>query len=308
MFRQRDKPMNKKIVVIGAVNIDICGKPFSRLLHEDLNPGSISYSIGGVGFNIARNLSLLGNTVHFVAVLGDDRYLPDIKAEAEKYSIDLSHSFILKGESNSCYLFITDENGDMILAVNDMEINRLLTKDRLQGVTDFLNSCDAVLVDTNLTEETISYITSQLEKPVFADSVSAAKAPKIRNSLKNLTAFKPNHIEAEALTGIKITDTDSARAAAEALLSTGLKRLFLTLGSQGVLAAEQNCFIQLPPLCTEDEIVNTSGAGDAFFASAIDACLEGKSLQESALAGLRGSRASCLCCQSVNKDILKFVK
>ena len=299
--------MNKKIAVVGAVNIDICGKPLSKLVHEDSNPGTITYSIGGVGFNIARNLALLGNEVFFIAVLGNDRYLPDIKAEAEKYSIDISHSFIMDSENNSCYLFITDENGDMVVAVNAMEINKHLTKERLDSVLPFLNSCDAVLIDTNLTEDTISYISSTVTAPVFADSVSASKAHKIKNSIGNLTAFKPNRIEAETLTGVAITDKASAEKAAETLLSTGLQRLFLTLGAEGVLAAEKGNILHLSPLCSQEEIVNTSGAGDAFFASAIDACLEGKSLRRSALAGLRGSRASCLCYQSVNEKISQYV-
>ena len=97
--------MKHRIAVIGAVNIDICGKPDGELIMEDSNPGVVSYSIGGVGFNLARNLSLLGCEVSFIAALGNDGYLGDIKKEADRYSINLDNSLFLENEKNSCYLF-----------------------------------------------------------------------------------------------------------------------------------------------------------------------------------------------------------
>lgn len=299
--------MKHRIAVIGAVNIDICGKPDSELVMEDSNPGTVSYSIGGVGFNLARNLSLLGCEVSFIAALGDDRYLPDIKREAKKYSISLENSLFLEEEKNSCYLFITDKNGDMVTAINDMGINRFLTKEFLSSKIDFLGGNDAVLFDTNLTEEIIAYICENIKAPLFADCVSAAKVGKIRNATGSLYGFKPNRIEAETLTGIKITDEKTAAAAAEALLRTGLRRVYITLSDKGVLSADKNEKLFMKPLCSDEEIVNTSGAGDAFFASAVKACLDGKSLYDSTVCGLKGAKCACLTKESINENILKYL-
>ncbi len=300
--------MKHRIAVIGAVNIDICGKPDGELIMEDSNPGTVSYSIGGVGFNLARNLSLLGCEVSFIAALGNDGYLGEIKKEADRYSINLDNSLFLENEKNSCYLFITDKNGDMVTAINDMGINRFLTTEFLESKADFLNGNDAVLFDTNLTEETIAFICENVRVPLFADCVSAAKVRKIRNGIGYLYGFKPNRIEAEALTGIEITDEKSAKEAAKALLETGLDRLYLTLGDKGVLSADKDEMLFMEPLCTDKEIVNTSGAGDAFFATAVKACLDKENLRDSTLSGLRGARAVCLTEKSINKDILKYMQ
>ncbi len=307
-YRRGDENMKHKIAVIGAVNIDICGKPDGELLMEDSNPGTVSYSIGGVGFNLARNLSLLGCEVSFIAVLAEDSYLSDIRKEADRYSINIDKSLFLKDEKNSCYLFITDKNGDMAVAINDMGINRFLTKEFLESNLDFLGENDAVLFDTNLTEEIIDYICDNVKVPLFSDCVSAAKVHKIRNNIGSLYGFKPNRIEAEALTGVEITDEESAEKAAEALLSTGLNRLFVTLGDKGVLSADKNEKFFMKPLCSDEEIINTSGAGDAFFASAVKACLDKKSLKESTVCGLRGARAVCLTKKSINEEILKYTQ
>ena len=65
---------NKTVVVIGAVNMDICGRPDKAPRLHDSNPGTVSFSAGGVGRNIAHNLCLLGMNVKFIAAIGDDVY------------------------------------------------------------------------------------------------------------------------------------------------------------------------------------------------------------------------------------------
>ena len=65
---------NKTVVVIGAVNMDIFGRPDRAPRMHDSNPGTVSFSPGGVGRNIAHNLCLLGLNVKLVAAIGDDVY------------------------------------------------------------------------------------------------------------------------------------------------------------------------------------------------------------------------------------------
>ena len=54
---------DKYAVVVGAVNVDIGGKSLKPLIPRDSNPGEISYSMGGVGRNIAHNMCLMGMRV-----------------------------------------------------------------------------------------------------------------------------------------------------------------------------------------------------------------------------------------------------
>ena len=48
------------VTVIGAVNMDICGRPANALIMRDSNPGAVTLTPGGVGRNIAHDLCLLG--------------------------------------------------------------------------------------------------------------------------------------------------------------------------------------------------------------------------------------------------------
>ena len=104
----------------------------------------------------------------------------------------------------------------------------------------------------------------------------------LRPILGKLHTLKPNRMEAESLSGMKITDRASARRAAEKLLETGLERVFISLGEEGVFAADHQRDVWFP--CCPAQMHSATGAGDAFAAALGWAFLEGKDLADSARA------------------------
>lgn len=290
--------MDSVIAVIGSANMDIGGYPEGPLATGDSNPGRVRLSVGGVGCNIARNLALLGARVRFLTALGGDLYAQGIAQMLEGLGIDLSLCLRLADEHTSTYLFIADERGDMSVAVNDMAIYRHQTPAYFERMLPELNRCRAVLLDANLSEEALSFLAQHIRVPLFADAVSAAKAPRLRAILGRLTAFKPNRIEAELLSGVRITDMNSAREAAMRLLDTGLERVFITLGPDGVFAAERRNECRLPSLAPR--LKNATGAGDAFTAAIVWAWLRGLGLEESCLAGSAAAAIAAEAEETVN--------
>ena len=115
------------VTVVGGVNVDIGGQPSHALIPQDSNPGTVGMSLGGVGRNIAHNMSLMGLDVRMVTAFGDDMNAQKIAASCGELGIDISQSPIIPGGRTSTYLFINDEKGDMALAVSDMDIYRHLT-------------------------------------------------------------------------------------------------------------------------------------------------------------------------------------
>ena len=97
-----------------------------------------------------------------------------------------------------------------------------------------------VVLDTNLPADSIRWVAENCKAPIFADPVSTAKAEKLRPVLGKLHTLKPNRLEAELLSGVAITDDASLHRAADALLSTGLHRVFISLGAVGVFAADRS--------------------------------------------------------------------
>ena len=104
---------------------------------------------------------------------------------------------------------------------------------------------------------------------------------------------------AELLSGVAITDEASLRAAADALLATGLHRVFISLGGDGVFAADRSGErVHLPVLPAE--MVNTTGCGDAFMAAITWAYLAGTDLTGTAKAGLAASAIAMEGAETIN--------
>ena len=127
-------------VVVGGVNVDIGGKSFAPLIAADSNPGTVKISLGGVGRNIAHNLSLLGTDVRMLTAFGDDVHGQRIAASCSELGIDASHARRITGGTTSTYLYLTDEKGEMALAVSDMEICKKITPTYLAGNLSLLQN------------------------------------------------------------------------------------------------------------------------------------------------------------------------
>ena len=271
------------VAVVGGVNLDLCGRPAQKLILQDSNPGTVTYSSGGVGRNIAHDLRLLGEEVSFLTVFGDDFYGTILRNGCLDLGMDLSGAERVSGKSTSSYLYITDDRGEMKLAVSDMEIIRAITPEWLSERENILNGASAVAVDGNLMPEALGWIAEHCAAPVFADPVSVTKAERLRPILPKLHTFKPNLTEGQHLTG----ETEP-EAVVSSLLALGVQRVYLSLGAQGILAGEGEERVLLP--CYPTNLVNTTGGGDAVMAALIWAHLRGLGLTQSTKAALMAGR------------------
>ena len=287
--------MNPYVVVVGGVNIDIAGIPSQPLVPRDSNPGLVRMSLGGVGRNIAHNLSLLGVEVKFITAFGEDLHAGEIQHSCRELGIDITHSRSVPGAATSTYMFITDAAGDMQLAVSDMEIYSYLTPEYLAGKLEVINNASICILDTNIPAESIRFLCENATVPIFADPVSTAKAEKLLPVLGRIHTLKPNMLEASLLSGIEVTDERSARRAVNVLLQKGVQQVFLSMGSDGVLYGSSRGKRRLPNYPAR--IRNTTGAGDSFMAALALAYLNEFSTEKAARCGLA---AAAICIEGEN--------
>lgn len=279
-----DKPY---VVVVGGANMDIAGRPAGPLVPHDSNRGTVRLSHGGVGRNIAHNLALLGVDVYLATAFGDDAQAAGLRAGCREVGIGLGPSVVVPGGATSTYLFVMDEEGDMEVAINDMDILEELTEERLACHLDLMRSAAVCLVETNLPRRTLDWLSSQVGVPIFCDPISTAKAGKLDGLLGRMHTLKPNRLEAEVLSGVRINDEWGLSRAADSLLATGLERAFVSLGAEGLLCAGHDRSVRLPLMASD--VVNTTGAGDAMMAALVWSYLHGLGLEEAGLAGLAAS-------------------
>ncbi len=271
--------VKKRAVVIGGANMDICGASGVAFLLRDSNPGSVSVRPGGVGRNIAHDLVLLGMEVSLITALGGDVFGSALRESCTALGIDLSMARVEPDMRSSTYLYITDDAGDMVAAVNDMGITESLTPEYLAPLMERINGYDAVVLDANLPEATIVFLAAHCTAPMYADTVSVAKAARLLPALGKLRAIKPNRMEAEVLTG----ESDPERAALK-LIDAGVVEVYISLGGDGVLAARRGSMCRFP--AKRVEVVNCNGSGDAMTAAVVCGCTTGLGLEDTAELGL----------------------
>ena len=121
--------MKPYVCVVGAVNLDICGRPEKKLIFRDSNPGAVTLTPGGVGRNIAHDLRLLGVEVKFLTAFGGDSHAQLLRNDCVELGMDLSCALDVPGGRTSTYLYITDERGEMQLGLCDTDISAAITPD-----------------------------------------------------------------------------------------------------------------------------------------------------------------------------------
>ena len=284
------------ITVIGGANTDIGGGPAASLRLYDSNPGTIQLRPGGVGRNIAHNLRLLGLDVRLIAAVGDDLFGRGLIEGCASLGIDTSRMLTVPGARSSTYLYVTNAAGDVHVGIADMDIVQRVTPEFLRPQMAEINASDAVVVDANLSEETIAFLAEACTAPLYADPVSTAKAPRLRGILPRLAAFKPNRLEAALLTG-----ENYPGKAARALLELGVRRVFISLGAEGMLAADGTETVRLPR--NFGRVVNTNGAGDAAMAAIVWAGVRGLGLRETTEAALSAGAQTCAVAETNNPNL-----
>lgn len=273
----------KRICVIGAAALDITGIPKGVCRLRDSNIGTIIESVGGTGHNIACSLRRFDCEVSLITALGNGYRADLISNDCRQRDIDISGCLRFDGHHSAAYMDVLDTDRDLLTSIADMSVMDLLTPERVGEKLPAINSADAVVIDANLLPETLAFLCERVEKPIFYEPVSGAKAGRIGDHIGKCFAVKPNRVEAATLSGCSCDSTRGAFRAAEWFLNKGVGRVFLSLGSDGLLYADKDNMglIEAEPV----EVKNTSGAGDYLFAGVISATLEGLPIEQCAKLG-----------------------
>jgi ribokinase len=244
---------------------------------ETLLGGDFFMNNGGKGANQAIAVSRLGGDVQFVCKTGRDSFRDKTVSLFKEEGIDTRGMLIDEEKPSGVAVIMVDKSGENSIVVAPGANSSLSVSD-VDNLDSKWESIDFVLLQLEIPVETVAHIVnlaSEKGKKVILNPAPAADLPE--DLFKKLHIITPNKIEAESISGVKITDNESLVKAAEVLHGLGVEHVIITLGSEGVLLYSGSPK-WIPAIPTVS--VDSTGAGDVFNAALTVSLSEGKGFEE----------------------------
>jgi ribokinase len=267
-----------KILVIGSSNTDMVIKT-SRFPEpgETILGGDFFMNQGGKGANQAVTVARLHGEVDFVCKTGNDLFREQSVSLFKNEGINTDWILTDEKRPSGIALIMVDSSGENSIVVAS-GANANLSGEDIDRVTEVMDRADYILMQLEIPLETVEYVINlafEKNKKVILNPAPAAELPEYLFS--KLYVVTPNKIEAENLSGTRITDQETLKKAAREIFDKGVQNVLITLGEEGVLI--YNGQYELIP-AEKTKPVDTTGAGDVFNGALTVALAEGKNLSD----------------------------
>ncbi len=264
---------DKKIVVIGSINIDMVTKSIKfPQKGETIIGQNFGTFFGGKGANQAVCASRLGANVSFIGCVGDDiNGVSAIKNLADN-EVNISGINKIEGLSTGVAQITIAENDNSIIIVKGA--NDLVTKEVVNNNIEFIKKADIVLMQLEIPLETVEYVLEICNKEDIITVLNPAPAMKLSsNILGKVDYLTPNETEFNYIFDEQYREC----------LKKNPNKLIVTKGSNGVDFCDGTNIINVP--AHKVEVVDTTGAGDSFNAALCVGLVKGMSLSEAIMFG-----------------------
>lgn len=270
----------KPIVILGIFVADTAYRAARQpKMGETILGESFALGPGGKGSNQSVAAAMAGGEVHFITRLGRDDFAAIARSTWAKAGVHEAVTEDPESYTGAAYIFLEASTGNNAIIVAPGAAARITPAD-VEARADLIAGAGAFV--------------TQLEQPIDAAMrglqiaraagvmtiLNPAPAAELSDEMLQLCDYlTPNESEAEALTGIPVTDIPSAEKAADALLARGVKAVVITLGSNGALYRDASRSVHVPVI-SAGPVAETTGAGDAFNGGFTVALTEGKDVIE----------------------------
>ncbi|MCS7221198.1 MAG: ribokinase [Anaerolineae bacterium] len=268
------------IAVVGSIITDLAVlTPRLPARGENILAYRLKIGPGGKGANAAVAAARLGARSILIGRIGDDYFgreeLAALRAEGvntDAVSIDL------EVQTGAAVVMVDDEGENTILVI--IGANDRLTPEHVEaGLAPHWDHLDAVLINFEVPPAAVAAAVNAAHAhgvPAIVDAgPPRAFGPEIWG---RATVISPNALEAAALVGHPVEDEAAAEAAARELLNGGPQAVVLKRGAAGALLVTREGAQHIPAFRVN--VVDTTGAGDAFSGALVVALAEGKPLPE----------------------------
>ncbi len=300
------------VVVIGSANMDlVINVPRIPRIGETIIGNRSAIFFGGKGANQAVAASRTGSDVCFICKLGQDVFGERIRTHLLQEQMPEDYILIDRENPTGLAQIWVSEGGENSIVVAPGANMNLVIEDILP-FRQIIANAEVVLLQLEIPLDTVLFIIELCHKSSTKIILNPAPAQDLPSTiLPKISILTPNESEAEQMTGIAVTDLESAHLAGVKLIEQGIKCVIVTLGQKGSLL----CSPQVVKHFSSFRVraLDTTAAGDVFngvLASSlsVNQTMEEAIVRASAAAAISVSRPGAQSSAPLGEEINKFLQ
>lgn len=279
------------IVVIGSTFVDIKGYPMGQYIPDGRNAGSIEQVHGGVARNVVENLANIELRPSFVSLVDDNGAGLDVINKLNRHKVDTTYVKQTK-DGMGVWLALFDHTGNLAGSISKRPDLQPIYDILLEHGDEIISSADSVALELDLEHDVVKEVfrlAQKYNKQVFAVISNMAIALERRDFFQRLDCFVCNQQESGMLF-IKdlenLTPEEMLTQLPTLSQRAGIKKMIVTMGEKGAVYYSVDGEVGICPALKVD-VVDTTGAGDAFFSGITAGITYGKTIKESCEIGTR---------------------
>lgn len=292
------------ITVFGAVFVDIKGYPIDQYIPSGKNAGRVIQVHGGVSRNVVEDIANLELNPTYVSVVDETGMSDDVISKLKRHKVNTE--YIVRSEDGlGTWLAIFNNEGDVVASISKRpSLSKI--KEVLEKYGDkIISESDSVVVEIDMEVDILKDIFNlcdKYNKKIFAVVSNMSIAMERRDLLSRVTCIVCNDQEAGLLFSEEYMDMAPEQLQnllVDRIRKANIKMMVITMGEKGAVYAEENGECGYCPPQKVD-VIDTTGAGDSFFAGVAVGLTYGKSLNESCSIGTRLASAVIATKESVS--------
>ncbi len=279
------------IVVFGAVFVDIKGYPLAQYIPGGRNVGRVVQVHGGVSRNVAEDIANVELRPTFVSVVDETGIGTDVIEKLRRHKVNTSY-IRRTPDGLGTWLAVFNNAGDVTASISKRPDLSGIRDMLLEKGDEIISLSDSVVVEIDMDSDILSMIFALCEKynkPVFAVVSNMGIAVERRDLIKRTACFVCNLQEAEMMFSSdmdRLSPDDIRREVSHKASLARIPRMVVTMGEEGAVWCEMDGESGLCPSVQVD-VIDTTGAGDSFFAGVAIGLTYGKRLDEACVIGSR---------------------
>ncbi len=283
--------MKPSIAVIGTVFVDYKGFAGVGYRADGRNLGQVKTVAGGVARNVAVNLACLEMPTWFVSTLNNDDAGSQLTQDMHIQGVSLNYLRRVPAGGTGCWLAILDHNGSLLGSVSQMPDMAVMEREIAPVLTEVLAKVQGIALEIDLSLPLILRIIEEAQKAdckIYALPGNLSLIGEHFELFRQMACFICNETEAQILMGIQSFDEHETAIEQMRIFTQahGLKNLVVTLGEKGALYIDQDGVTGHQAVIST-EVVDCTGAGDAFFSGTVAALSHNRTLAQAVATGAK---------------------